>query len=107
MQQVDFPPIQHIEIRDGQARIAGRKVKLKMVISKLIHGTGATVEETMEQYNLSRAEVLACLAYYFDYQEAIEQHFQQQEEAVHQAAIPLDELVARLRQRQAQQKKSE
>jgi hypothetical protein len=43
----------------------------------------------------------------FTHFDAITLHFQQQEEAVHQAAIPLDELVARLRQRQAQQKKSE
>lgn len=100
--QVDFPPINHIEIHDGQAHIAGRNVKVKMVISRLIHGTGAAVDEVMEQYNLSRAEVLACLAYYYDYQEAIEQHFQHQEEAVHQAAIPLDEMLTQLRHRKEQ-----
>jgi hypothetical protein len=69
-----------------------------MVISRLLHGAGATVEEVMEQYNLSRAEVLACLAYYYDYQPDIDRHFEEQAEAVHQAAIPLDELLARLRQ---------
>jgi uncharacterized protein (DUF433 family) len=100
MRQVNFPPINHIEIREGQARIIGRNTKVKMVISRLLHGTGATVEEVMEQYNLSRAEVLACLTYYYEYQDAIEQHFTEQEEAVHQVAIPLDELLAQLRQRQ-------
>jgi uncharacterized protein (DUF433 family) len=67
MQQVDFPPINHIEIRNGQARIAGRNVKVKIIISRIIHGEPTTIEEVMEQYNLSRAEVLACLAYYYDY----------------------------------------
>jgi uncharacterized protein (DUF433 family) len=100
MQQVDFPPINHIEIRNGQARIAGRNVKVKMVISRLIHGVPPTIEEVMEQYNLSRAEVLACLAYYYDYQDMIEQHFREQEEALHAAAIPLEELTARMRARQ-------
>lgn len=98
MEQVNFPPIQHIEIRDGQARIVGRNLKVKMVISRLVHGTGASVEEVMEQYNLSRAEVLACLAYYYDHQAAIDRHFEQQEEALHQVATPFHELMARLRQ---------
>jgi uncharacterized protein (DUF433 family) len=99
MQQVDFPPIEHIEIRNGQARISGRQTKVKMFISRLLDGTGATVDEVMEQYNLSRAEVLACLSYYYDYQEVIEKHFVAQEQAAHEAAIPLDELVSQLRKR--------
>ncbi len=99
MQQVDFPPVEHIEIRNGQARISGRQTKVKMVISRLLDGTGATVNEVMEQYNLSRAEVLACLSYYYDYQEAIEQHFVAQEQAAHAVAVPLDKVVSQLRQR--------
>jgi uncharacterized protein (DUF433 family) len=98
MEQVNYPPINHIEIRDGQARITGRNVKVKMVISRLLHGEPTTIEEVMEQYGLSRAEVLACLAYYYDYRDRIEQHFQEQEEAVHQAALPLDTLISRLRE---------
>jgi uncharacterized protein (DUF433 family) len=99
MSQVDYPPINHIEIRDGQARITGRNIKVKMVISRLLHGVETSVEEVMEQYGLSRSEVLACLAYYYDYQDAIERHFREQEEALHQAAIPLDELLMQMRQR--------
>ncbi|MCA0454782.1 MAG: DUF433 domain-containing protein [Chloroflexi bacterium] len=102
MQQVDFPPIDHIEIRNGQARISGRQTKVKMVISRLLDGTGATVQEVMGQYNLSRAEVLACLSYYYDYQEAIEKYFVAQEKAAQEAAIPLDELVSQLRKRKLQ-----
>lgn len=101
-QPVNYPPISHIEIQDGQARIMGRNLKVKMVISRLLHGMGATVDEVMDQYNLSRAEVLACLAYYYDYQAAIDQHFDELEEAVHKVAIPLDELIARLRQQKNQ-----
>lgn len=101
MQQVNYPPVEHIEIRDGQARIKGRQVKVKMVISRLLHGTGARIEEVMEQYNLSRAEVLACLSYYYDYQSAIEEHFDDQERALHNVAIPLDELIMQLQRRSA------
>lgn len=42
--KMNFPPISYIEIRDEQARIVGRNLKVKMVISRLIHGTGATIE---------------------------------------------------------------
>ena len=99
MQQVNYPPIEHIEIREGQARISGRNTKVKMIISRLLYGTGATVEEVMEQYNLSRAEVLACLSYYYDYQDAIEKHFEDQENALHETAIPLDTLLKQLQKR--------
>ncbi len=101
MQQVNYPPVNHIEIRDGQARITGRNVKVKMVISRLLYGAATSVEEVMEQYNLSRAEVLACLTYYYDYRSAIDQHFEEQEEAVHKVAIPLDKLLSELRERRA------
>lgn len=103
MEQVNYPPIEHIEIREGQARISGRQTKVKMVISRLLDGTGATVEEVMAQYNLSRAEVLACLSYYYDYQDAIEKHFDAQEQAAHETATPLDELVKQLRKRKLEQ----
>ncbi len=103
MQQVNYPPIEHIEIREGQARITGRQTKVKMVISRLLDGTGATVEEVMEQYSLSRAEVLACLSYYYDYQDAIEKHFDAEERAARETAIPLDELVNQLRKRKLEQ----
>lgn len=102
MQQVNFPPINHIEIRNGQARIAGRNVKVKMIINRIIHGEPTTIEEVMEQYNLSRAEVLACLAYYYDYQDEIEQHFREQDEFAHANATPLSDLIARLHERQKQ-----
>jgi uncharacterized protein (DUF433 family) len=79
MQTINYPPVYHIEIRDGQARISGRNLKVKMVISRLIHGTGATIEEVMEQYNLSRAEVHAVLSYYYDHKAEIDRYFEQEE----------------------------
>ncbi len=87
MPKLDLPPVAHIELRDGQARIAGRQLKVKMVISRLIHGTGATIDEVMEQYSLSRAEVYAVLAYYFDHKEAIDRFFEE-EDRVAAAEIP-------------------
>lgn|GEM_PF-1804992 len=87
MNKVDFPVINHIEIHDGQARIVGRNVKVKMVISRLLHGTGATIEEVMEQYKLTQSEVLACLEYYYDHKEAIDRVFEQEEVVLAESAV--------------------
>jgi uncharacterized protein (DUF433 family) len=93
--KLTLPPVSHIDIREGQARLTGRNLKVKMVISRLIHGTGATVDEVMEQYQLSRAEVYAVLSYYYEHQAAIDQFFAE-EEAFAQAHIPsMDVLKAR------------
>jgi uncharacterized protein (DUF433 family) len=94
--KMNFPPINHIEIRDGQARIVGSNVKVKMVISRLLHGTGATIEEVMEQYNLSRADVYAVLAYYFDHKNAIDRFFEEEERLAHELIPSFDDLKSRL-----------
>jgi hypothetical protein len=60
----------------------------------------AAAQRLKKSWNNTRSEVLSCLAYYFDYQDAIERHFQDQEEALHKTAIPLDEIIAQLRARQ-------
>lgn len=96
---MDFPPINHIEIRDGQARIVGRNVKVKMVISRLIHGTGATIEEVMAQYNLSRAEVHAVLAYYYDHKDEVDRFFEAEDRYARENIPSIDELKARLQGR--------
>lgn len=103
MDRVDFPVVNHIEIRDGQARIAGRNLKVKMVISRLLHGTGATIEEVMEQYNLSRSEVYAVLAYYYDHKAKIDRYFEEEAEVLRAEAVSATALKARLRAQQAGQ----
>lgn len=98
LQKINYPPVSHIEIREGQARIIGRTVKVKMVISRLIHGTGATVEEVMEQYNLTRAEVHAVLAYYYDHKREIDHYFEEEDRFAQENIPSLDDLKTRLRE---------
>jgi uncharacterized protein (DUF433 family) len=94
--KVDFTPVSHIEIRDGQARIAGRNLKVKMVISRLFHGTGASIEEVMEQYSLTRSEVHAVIAYYYDHKDAIDAHFEAEDQMADENIPSLDSLKRRL-----------
>lgn len=98
-QTINYPPIEHIEIRDGQARLNGRNLKVKMVISRLVYGEGASIDEVLEQYaayNLTRAEVYACLAYYYDHQQAIDQYFVDSEGEVAKIAVNSGERLKHL-----------
>ncbi len=96
MNKVDFPVVNHIEIRDGQARIVGRSVKVKMIVSRLFDGTGADIEDVMEQYDLSRAEVMACLEYYYDHKDAIDRIFAAEDVELSETAVLSSEWKARM-----------
>lgn len=87
--KVNFPPVNHIEIRDGQAYIAERTVKVRMVISRLFHGTRPDIETVMAQYRLTRAQVHAIIACYYDHQAEIDAYF----DAEDQAAATLPDLA--------------
>lgn len=63
-------PVQHITVENGKAYIGERRVKVKMVARLYLNG--ATIEQVMEQYDLSAAEVFAALAYYHDNRESFE-----------------------------------
>jgi uncharacterized protein (DUF433 family) len=68
---MDFQiPVQHISIDDGKAYIGEHRVKVKMVARLYLNG--ATIEQVMEQYDLSAAEVFAALAYYHDNRDTFE-----------------------------------
>jgi uncharacterized protein (DUF433 family) len=92
---VDFSPINHIEIIDGQARIGKHRTKVKMVISMLVVA-GAPIEDVMEQYNLSRAEVHAALVYYYDNKAAIDQAFAEDEALLRQVGTPLENVIKQM-----------
>jgi uncharacterized protein (DUF433 family) len=78
--------------------IIGKPVKAKWVASMHVKA-GAPIEEIMEHYHLSRAEVHSALAYYYDNQEAIEQEFRDAEVYVKEFGISSQELIARMRAR--------
>ena len=87
--------INHIEIRDGRGYVAGRNVKAEMV-ARMCVGTDYTVEDAMEQYNLSAAEVHAAIAFYYDNQEELDAR---QAEAIQWAkenALTLEKFKAKI-----------
>jgi hypothetical protein len=76
-------------------------------MAAMVVKAGVSVEETMKQYELTRAEVHAALAYYYDNQEAIEQSFREAETFVREVGITADDLINRMRTRLGQKQDQE
>lgn len=58
----------YIIIKDGTARILGKEHLKAEVVARMHIGGNASIDEVMEHYNLSRAQIHAILAYYYENQ---------------------------------------
>ena len=66
----------YIVFKDGEARIAG-KAHLKAELVARMHVSGdAPIEYVMEHYGLTRAQVHAALAYYYENQQALDEAYE-------------------------------
>jgi len=95
---MDTAPVNHIEIINGKAMIR-RRYKAKIIASMIVNAK-SSIEWVMEEFDLTRAEVHAALAYYYDNQEVIEQEFREAEAYAHEHGISADELIEQLEARQ-------
>ena len=88
--------INHIIMKDGQARISGKEhVKAEMV-ARMYVGTDYSIEDVMEQYKLTAAEVHAAIAYYYDNQAILDANHQTILDEIHTNAMTLDKFKAKL-----------
>ena len=92
--------INHIEIRDEQAYIRGTNKKAELV-ARMYVGTEYSIEDVMEQYNLSAAEVHAAIAYYYDNQDVLDARHQQAVQWAEENALTLDKFKAKIASRNA------
>ena len=90
--------INHIEIRDGRGYIRGTNKKAEMV-ARMFVGTDYTIEDVMEQYNLSAAEVHSAIAYYYDNQEELDARHRQAIQWAEENAMTLDKFKAKIASR--------
>ena len=66
----------YVIFKDGEARIAG-KVHLKAELVARMHVSGdAPIEYVMELYGLTRAQVHAALAYYYENQQTLDEAYE-------------------------------
>lgn len=89
----------HIEFRDGHARIAGRTLKAEYVARMHVAGK-ESIEAVMAHYQLTRAEVHAALAYYYDNRALLDAAYEQAlEQGLQQGAVWADEYRAEIEAR--------
>jgi len=100
---MDAVPIQHIKIENGKAVLTGTHLKAAIVAAMVVKA-GATVDETMAHYALTRAQVHSALAYYYDHQAAIEGAFEEAEAYVRRTGIAAEQHLEELRRRQTDPK---
>lgn len=96
-------PVNHIEVIDGTAYVAGRRVKVKMIVNMHLRG-GAPIEDVMEQYNLTLAEIHSALAYYYDNKDQFDRLDEEEQALLKQIGIPAQEHIAQIRARQSGKK---
>ena len=88
--------INHIEMRDGHAVIRGHgHLKAKMVARKHLW-EGASIEEVMEHYTLTAAEVYSAIAYYCDNRDALDAEYEQIVEEMRENALTLEKFKAKI-----------
>lgn len=96
----------------GKPRIDGTRMKVEDVA--MYHAGGMTVEEIVEDFELTPAQVHTALAYYYDHQEEIERDIAEGEaymqQLIAEGKVQLDtknrdEIVRRMREIQQQSKK--
>lgn len=91
--------INHIEIRDGKAYIAGREALKAEMVARMVVDGEYSVQETMEHYELSAGEVHAALAYYYDNRAELDLAREKQGQRIEKYALNASEHLQELRSR--------
>lgn len=97
----------HIVITNGKATIAGRGGIKAELVARMVVDDGYTIEQTMENYNLSRAQVLSAMAFYYENQAYLDAEHKRVWDLIHQEAMNLEKFKAHLANKKKQQKVTE
>lgn len=90
--------INHIEIRDGQAYIQGRNLKAKMV-ARMHLWENHSIEDVMEHYKLSAAEVHAALVFYYDNQAQLDAEYEENMRLLKEVGTPTEDFRKKIESR--------
>lgn len=86
------------ETNPGKAILTRRHLKAEIVAAIIVY-TGATIDETMAYYDLTRSEVHAALTYYYDNKEVIDRGFAEAETYVRTYGTDIKDKIAELQAR--------
>ncbi len=102
-------PVEHIFVdEDGIARTKNMNVKVRMIAVKHLEG-GQMIEEIAEHYGITRSDVYAALAYYYDNKGEYDERDREIEALLEpikeESAERLARMRARLREKQGEMDK--
>ncbi|MDX2075804.1 MAG: DUF433 domain-containing protein [bacterium] len=92
----------HIVITNGKATIAGRGGIKAELVARMVVNDGYTIEQTMEQYNLSRAQVLSAMAFYYENQSELDEIRQEKLAEIRENAMTLEQFKEKLAKKKHQ-----
>ena len=84
----------HIEIIDDVPVIRGTHFKVENVVAMYVTG-----ESSIENFDLSYAQIHAALAYYYDNRELIDRLLDENETLAREIGTPIEDVIARMRAR--------
>jgi uncharacterized protein (DUF433 family) len=67
----------YILFKDGEARIAGAEHLKAELVARMHVSGGASIDYVMDHYGLTRAQVHAALAYYYENQSELDAAYEQ------------------------------
>lgn len=88
----------HVEIVEGTARVVGTPFRVADVAAIYIFGE-SSIDWIVENYSLTRAQIHAALAYYYDHQDEIAQNWRETEKLAHEIGVPAEEVASRMKAR--------
>lgn len=89
----------HIVITNEKATMAGHGGIKAELVARMVVDDGYTIEQTMENYNLSRAQVLSAMAFYYKNQQVLDEARRQALAEIKANAMTLDKFKVKLAQK--------
>jgi len=86
----------HVVITNGIPTVLNRGHLKAEMVARMVVNDGYTIEEAMEHYNLSRAQMYSIIAFYYENQEYLDAEYQRKRDLVRQDAIPSAEFITNL-----------
>lgn len=81
--------VAHIEVRDGNAYVAGRNIKAKLV-ARMHLWERRSIEDVMAQYDLTPSEVHAAVAFYYDNRAELDAEYEDHMRLLRRVGTPVD-----------------
>jgi uncharacterized protein (DUF433 family) len=88
----------HVELVEGSARVVGTPFRVADVAAIYVFGH-SPIDWIVENYALTRAQIHAALAYYYDHQAEVEQEWRETEKLAREVALPAEDVLARMKAR--------